>query len=171
METKIDAVHTEFDTRNELTEKRKNICSFDELIRFLEDIASNYNCGYGNAPIAIAQACLAVAWFFSKEFGITGFQASFVMWDFIFGWQKRNNKTSLKLVDYDEMLYPQYAYKFEKMISKDTWKQIQKAAKDLLEEAHKNTKTQNVHPLVYQHWKEIASGKVPFGYELSAENV
>ena len=93
------------------------------------------------------------------------------MWDFIFGWQKRNNKTSLKLVDYDEMLYPQYAYKFEKTISKDTWKQIQKAAKDLLEEARKNTKTQNVHSLVYQHWKEIASGKVPFGYELSAENV
>lgn len=165
METKTDAVHTEFDTRDELIEKRKNIRSFDELVEFLEDVASNYNCGYGDAPRAIAQACLAVGWYLSGVFGITGFQASFVMWDFILGWQKTDNKTSLKLVDYDDMLYPQYAYKFEKVLSKDTWEQIQKVAGEQIDEAKKNGHA--VHPEVYSHWQSIVSGNIPFGYKLS----
>ena len=72
----------------------------------------NCNYGYGQAPRAIAQAALATAWYLSSEFGITGFQASFVMWDFILDWQYRNNKCGLKMIDYDDMLYPQYEHKF-----------------------------------------------------------
>lgn len=164
METKTGTVHTEFDTRNELIKKRKDINSFGELVRFLEDVVSNYNCGYGDAPRAIAQACLAVGWYLSGAFGITGFQASFVMWDFILGWQKTGNKTSLKLVDYDDMLYPQYAYKFEKVLSKDTWERIQKTAGEQIVEAEKNGRA--IHPEVYRHWQSIVDGKIPFGYKL-----
>lgn len=160
-----ERTHTEFDTKDELMEKRKGINSFKELTDFLKDIELNYNRGYGDTPRAIAQACLAVGWYLSRAFGITGFQASIVMWDFILGWQKTGNKTSLKLVDYDDMLYPQYSYKFERTMPKDTWEAIQKAAKELLNEAHKTNHA--VHPEVYCHWKSIASGNIPFGYGIS----
>lgn len=134
------------------------------MVDYIKGIKNNYNFGYGDAPRAIAQACLAVGWYLSSEFGITGFQASFVMWDFICGWSKTDNKTSLKLVDYDDMLFPQYEDKFDKTISEDIWVSIQKAAKELLEDSHKDG---NVSFNVYNHWKSIVDGKIPFGYKLS----
>lgn len=153
---------TEFETKRELEAKRRNIKTFEDLTEFLADVENNYNCGYGDAPRAIAQACLAIGWYLSNKFGITGFQAGFVMWDFVRGWSKTNNKTGLRLVDYDDMLYPQYSDKFDKTISKETWESIQKEAAKLLEE-HEN----GVNPVVYNHWKSIVDGNIPFGYTLS----
>ena len=81
----------EFVVRDQLIEKRKNIKTFDELVEFLRYIIANCNSGYGIAPRAMAQACLAVAYFLAQQFGITGFQAGFVMWDFMTGWSFTNN--------------------------------------------------------------------------------
>lgn len=150
----------EFDAKASLEEKRKSIKTFDDLIVFLRDV-DNYNTGYGTAPMAIAQAALAVAWYFSSRFGITGFQAGFTMWDFITGWSKPSNKTGLRLVDYDDMLYPQYGFKFDKTIRKDTWKLIQEQAKNNLEEDSGFADTS-----VVNHWRSIVSGRVPFGYTI-----
>lgn len=150
----------EFELRDELAKKRKEIKSFEELTEFLKYIKDNCNSGYGEAPRAMAQACLAVAWYLSEEFGITGFQAGFVMWDFILGWTFTHNETSLKIVDYDNMLYPQYWDKFEKAITPDIWESIQKAAKKNLEE----DRGYDVHPKVRAHWESIVAGNVPFGY-------
>ena len=125
----------EFELRDKLKEDRKNIKSFDELISFLQNVKENCNYGYGEAPRAIAQAALATAWYLSSEFGITGFQASFVMWDFILDWQYRNNKCGLKMIDYDDMLYPQYEYKFEKTLSTDIFEALQKEASKLFEDS------------------------------------
>lgn len=152
----------EFEIRNELQEKRKNIETFEDLTEFLKDVKENYNCGYGEAPRAMAQASLAVAWYLAKEFGITGFQASFVMWDFIKDWQYSSNETGLRIVDFDNMLYPQYEYKFQKTISSYTWESIQKEAKKRLEE-----RGGCVHPDVEKHWKSIVDGVIPFGYTIS----
>ena len=90
---------SEFELRDKLKEERENIKSFDELISFLQNVKENCNYGYGAAPRAIAQAALATAWYLSSEFGITGFQASFVMWDFILDWKYRNNKCGLKMIE------------------------------------------------------------------------
>lgn len=150
----------EFELRDKLVDMRKEIKTFEELTEFLKYVKENCNEDYGGAPRAMAQACLAVAWYLSDEFGITGFQAGFVMWDFILGWIKTHNQTSLKLVDYDDMLYPQYWDKFEKTISPDTWEAIQKAAKKNLEE----DRGYPVHPNVQAHWESIVAGNIPFGY-------
>lgn len=152
----------EFEIRNELQEKRKNIKTFEDLTAFLKDVKENYNCGYGEAPRAMAQASLAVAWYLAKEFGITGFQAGFVMWDFIRDWNYSSNETGLRIVDFDDMLYPQYEHKFQKTISSYTWHSIQKEAKKRLEE-----RGSYVHPDVEQHWKSIVDGVIPFGYTIS----
>lgn len=149
----------EFELRDKLKEERKNIDTFDNLIDFLRNIQDNYNCGYGEAPRAIAQASLAVAWYLADEFGITGFQASFVMWDFIKDWLFSSNECGMRLVDYDNMLYPQYEDKFQKTIGSDTFESLQKKAQQLIE-----TNGEYAHPAVIEHWKSIAAGKVPFGY-------
>lgn len=154
----------EFEIRDELREKRKNIKFFEDLTAFLKDIEENYNTDYGGTPRAIAQASLAVAWYLAVEFGITGFQASFVMWEFIHDWNYRNNKTGMRIMDYDDMLYPQYAYKFDKTISSRTWTDIQDEAKNRLAEDDDETRCYRVHPEVRAHWQSIVDGVVPFGY-------
>lgn len=148
----------EFEVKAQLENERKNIKSFDDLVSFLERVKDTCNTGYGTAPRAIAQAALATAWYLSSEFGITGFQADFTMWDFIRDWNYSTNECGMKIVDYDTMLYPQYAYKFEKTISKDTFEALQKTAKKNLE-AHNGA-----HPAVISHWKSIVDGNVPFGH-------
>lgn len=153
----------EFEIRDELREKRKNIESFEDLTAFLKDVEENYNTDYGGAPRAIAQASLAVAWHLAGVFGITGFQAGFVMWDFICDWSYSGNKTGMRIMDYDDMLYPQHAYKFEKIIHSRTWADIQNEAKQRLND------TPNAHPEVRAHWQSIVDGVVPFGYKVSNE--
>ena len=149
----------EFEVKAQLENERKNIKTFDDLVSFLEKVKDTCNTGYGTAPRAIAQAALATAWYLSTEFGITGFQAGCAMWDFIHDWNYSTNECGMKIVDYDTMLYPQYAYKFEKTISKDTFKALQKAAKKNLEKYNGNA-----HSSVITHWKSIVDGSVPFGY-------
>ena len=155
----------EFEIKELLEEKRKNIKTLHDLVLFLQEIKRDYNCGYGEAPRSIAQAALATAWYFASDFGITGFQAGFVMWDFIQGWLFEDNKCGMKIIDYDDMLYPQYNDKFEKVLSKETFEALQKEAKKKLE-SHKN---ECVHSAVWEHWKSIANGNVPFGYVVKDE--
>lgn len=154
----------EFELRDELTKKRKEIETFEDLTEFLKHIEENCNCGYGEAPRAMAQASLAVAWYLADKFGITGFQAGFVMWDFIRDWSFRSNRTGLRIVDYDNMLYPQYDDKFEKTITPYIWEAIQKAAKENL--AEDGTRGYYAHPDVRAHWESIVAGNVPFGYSV-----
>lgn len=156
MENKLD----EFEMRDLLQQKRKEIKDLDDLMEFLKYVKENCNYDYGVAPRSIAQAALATAWYLSNEFGITGFQAGFVMFDFIRDWNFSNNKCGLKIIDYDDMLYPQYYDEFEKTISRETFEELQKEAKENL----KNT--EYAHPNVVAHWQSIVEGKVPFGYKI-----
>lgn len=162
--------------RDELIEKREKIESFDDLIDFLKDVKDNYNCNleksanmddwYGAAPRVVAQAALATAWYFCKEQGLTGFQAGFTMWEFISDWKYRNNKTSLRIIDYDDMLYPQHYDKFDKTISKYVWEKLQKeAAQRIKEDENKPF----AHPNVRKHWESIVDGNVPFGYSVKGD--
>lgn len=154
----------EFEVKKELEEKRKKIKTRDDLFAFLRDVEDNYNSGYGAAPHAIAQGALAVAWYLSGVFGITGFQAGATLWDFIRDWSFPSNKCGMKIVDYDNMLYPQYGYKFAgQTISKDVWKRLQ-------EEAVKNIGTEfDASGAVFAHWVSIAQGVVPFNCKVEME--
>ena len=150
----------EFVTKQELADKRKNIKSFDDLVEFLKDVDEHYNIGYGGAPRAIAQAALATAWYLSGRFGITGFQSGATLWDFIEDWSSVGKQTQCaKIIDYDNMLYPQYEDKFDKSITPETWKRVQEAAKSKLEKDAKHA-----HPDVVKHWQSIVDGYVPFGF-------
>ena len=80
------------------------------------------------------------------------------MWDFVRDWRFSNNKCGLKIVNYDDMLYPQYEYHFQKTISADVWHNLQEQAKQEIENST------YASPRIIEHWQSIVDGKVPFGY-------
>ena len=129
---------------------------------FFERIVHGYNHDYGTACHAVAACALAAAYAACGDpnIGLSGYQAGFVMWDFIRQWIKSGNECGMKLVDYDDMLYPQYAFEYDKTISQSTWDSLQKKAKENLKKNH------DACDEVVRHWRKIANGKVPFGYQV-----
>ena len=134
--------------------------TIETLPQFINHLMNDYQHDYGTVCHALSAAALAAVYAADKspQGGITGFQASFVMWDFIKQWMYPYNECGLRLVDYDDMLFPQYQDKFEKIISPDTWNKIQEQARKYVGE------NDIVHPNVLAHWKSIINGEIPFGY-------
>ena len=134
------------------------------LPSFINHLLVDYEHDYGTICKAIAAAMLGAGYAVnnSNQGGITGFQAGSVMWEFIKEWSYSNNSCGLKILDYDNMLYPQYNNMFDKTISANTFKALQEMAKKNLLERNK----EHIHPDVLNHWKSIADGKIPFGYTI-----
>jgi len=103
------------------------------LLKFINHLLNDYDHDYGTVCHALAAGAIATVCAMNKKEGITGFQAGLVMWEFIRNWVYTNNKTGLKIIDYDKFLYPQYKYYFQKTISKEIWKSIQEQAKKEIE--------------------------------------
>lgn len=142
--------------------------TIETLPNFINHVMNDYEHDYGTICHAIAACSLAAAWAANKheQGDITGFQASFVMWDFIKEWMYGSNQSGLRIVDYDDMLYPQYKDKFDKIISKETFECLQKAAQESLDEVKQG---REAHPNVIKHWKSIVAGNVPFGYKIKED--
>ena len=121
--------------------------------------------GYNSYPQAMSASAIATMWALDKapNGGITGFQAGYIMWQIIQHWMYPTNKCGLRMINYDDMLFPQYAYKFSKVIDHDTWSSIQAEAKRLLSEEADNSAS----PSVVAHWRSIVNGFVPFGYTVT----
>lgn len=135
--------------------------TIETLPNFMNHVLNDYCHDYGTICHAITACSIAAAWAVdnSEHGGITGFQASCVMWEFVRQWSYPNNKCGLKIIDFDNMLYPQYEVEFiEQEIPKEVWKSLQEQAKELLE-----TKTV-ASDWVIRHWQGITKGIVPFGY-------
>lgn len=136
-----------------------------QLVTFIGHLMDDYEHDYGTYVHAVAASALATVYATGKE--LSGFQAGCVMWQIIRKMLYANNKTGLKLIDYDEFLFPQYKHHFDKYISEETWSRIQEEAANKLAEAAKNTSY--VSPKVIDHWVSIIEGNVPFGYSVEKE--
>lgn len=139
----------------------------DSLEGFINHLMNDYIHDYGTVCHAIAASMMAAlhAANETERGGITGFQAGAVMWEVIRHMSYSDNKTGLRIINYDDMLFPQYAYKFtERKISKDMFEALQKEAAERLK-----TERDHAHPKVIEHWQSIVDGKVPFGYEIEKE--
>lgn len=139
----------------------------DTIGDFVKHAMCDYPHDYGSVCVAVAACALAGVHAADSlpQGGITGFQAGFVMWEFVRQMNYRGNKCGLRMIDYDNMLFPQYAHEFEKTISSDNWKLLQEEAKRRLEED-----SEHEHPYVINHWKSIVDGVVPFGYKIEEAN-
>lgn len=141
--------------------------TLETLPAFMNHVLNDYCHDYGTICHAISACAIAAAWAAdsSEQGGITGFQAGFVMWDFIRQWRYSSNKSGLKIIDYDNMLYPQYEYKFtNKEIPQSIWESLQKQAEELLRE-----EKPYVNETVIEHWQNIIDGNVPFGYTVKED--
>lgn len=152
----------EFEARDYILKKGESVKTIEELCALIKEVEEKFNYDYGVAPRSIGAVSAVVANYLSRQMGITGFQAGCAMWDFIQGYIKTHNKCGLKLVDYDDMLYPQYDHKYAKTIAPHVWEALQKEAKNLLAD-----RGEDAHPAVRKHWESIVKGKIPFGYVVS----
>ena len=155
--------------QNEWYERAKKISNEKELTEFINELTTKYEHDYGTICHAIAAAAIGAAWCVdrSPQGGITGFQAGAIMWQFIQVWNSGGsyNKNPLRLLDYGDLLYPQYEYKF-KAINADTWKWVREQANELL----KSNNKEKVDRAVWLHWDSIRRGIIPFGLTVEEEN-
>ncbi len=140
--------------------------TLESLPTFISNILDNYSHDYGTICHALAAGGVATMYAMDKheQGGITGFQAGAIMWSFIRNWNYSHNKTGLRLINYDNMLYPQYEYNFAKEISQSVWKSLQAEAKNNLDDVGLMA-----NPGVIEHWKSIVDGVVPFGYTVKED--
>lgn len=132
---------------------------------FVSNLTEYYEHDYGTICHAAAASAVAGAHAVdnSNQGGITGFQAGAIMWQFIQKWM--NYEGPMTLIQWDNMLFPQYASLFDKTISAQTWERLQDLAKKNLEKGE-----EYVSPRVRAHWQSIVDGIPPFGYRVIDAN-
>lgn len=138
---------------------------------FVEKLNHEYGHDYGTACYAVAAAAYAAARKVALEQGITGFQAGAAFWIFKRYWLDCGDPKPARLVDYSNMLYPQYGDTFSKTITQEIWEWIHEEAKRLLN-AHILAAADGkpaASPAVVAHWESIVAGYIPFGYEVEGE--
>lgn len=145
-------------------EEARAVKTVEAFVAFHDKLMNTYNHDYGTichavAALSVAGACLANA--DKVNGGITGFQASAIMWEWLAGWGT-GPKNHGRMLDFDMMLYPQYKKKFV-TISVKVWEWLQKMAEKNLAELP------DAHPNVRAHWRSIMEGIVPFGYAVEGE--
>jgi hypothetical protein len=144
---------TEAELRNFEIPRFKNIDELKEFISTLETRTHNY----GTCVYAMSLAAEAAYNYIASKLGVTGFQASIADLDFLR--KTRGMKNGFKILNYSDLLYPQYIYKFTSFaISKDNAEKLSEVAAKELEGAK-----EGVHPEVIKHWENIAAGKFPEG--------
>lgn len=157
-------IKEEDNIQDEWYQETKNV-TLDTLPAFLRKLTEDYGHDYGTICHALAAAGLAAVRAVDKSpaGGITGFQAGAVMWQFMIEWQGWRDKP-MRLVDFSNILYPQYEHKFRPTITPSTWEWLQTKAAENIATVHKETAQ-----VVKQHWMSIVKGKVPFGLTIEED--
>lgn len=163
---------TEQEFKKQAYEIAKSVTTTDELAEFIKFI-SDYPLDYGTAVYAQCAAMLAAQHVMNggEQGGITGFQAGFIGWEMVKQFMSVGD-CGLKIVDYENMLYPQYEERFGKTIPYKNFEALQKKAKEHIEkddsaaQQEKDKFGYGMHPAVRRHMESIVNGVVPFGYVL-----
>ena len=151
------AISEEMGVHKDWPEEARKVKDLDELVAFAKRLGEDYEHDYGTICHATSAVILAAGHAFDSTYGgITGFQAGCVMWGFVREWL--HQKGPLKLVKYEDMLFPQYDEELEKTIPQETWRWLQREAKERL------AANGSMADAVRKHMQSIADGKVPFGY-------
>lgn len=154
---------TEKEGLHEQWYQRAEEMTLAKLPEFLRELTEDYVHDYGTICHAIAAAAVAAAWAVERSpvGGITGFQAGAIMWEFLTHWQTEYRDKPLRLLDYGNLLYPQYRDRFTG-ISPATWTWVQQQAAEELAAEEMRQPHQAANSVV-DHWRSIVAGNVPFG--------
>ena len=127
----------------------------DTLPKFISHLMDDYNHDYGTYVHAITACALATTWACGTE--MTGFQASIISLLYPRNFYYSGVNTGISIRNWDDMLYPQYENKFDKVISKRMWEAIHSQAIDNLENC-----SEHASEKVIEHWKTIVYNKIMF---------
>lgn len=109
--------------------------TLETLPAFMNRLLNSYQHDYGTIVHAVSAGAIAAAWASNEVAGITGFQAGVVMWQFIREWNYSDNKCGLRILNYDNMLFPQFVDQFKGQgISAEVWEVVQKEAAGKIKE-------------------------------------
>ena len=147
--------------------KEARNCRLDDgsLQRFLDHLRNDYLHDYGTSARATAAAAFATANAFARYEGLTGFQWSCVAMDVLGQMCFPDNKLGFTVIDYDDLLYPQYEYRFtERKISAEGAEKLKQEAKARIGEGD-----EWVHPDVMAWWQKLADGQFPEWLEIEGE--
>lgn len=156
-ETKL----TEKEYKALLDQKVELVNTLDDLNALIKEIVE-YNHDYGTIVYGMVGAMKAAFRVVDKSpsGGITGFQAGFLGWA-LFREYSSVGDGPLKIVKYENMLFPQYEKSFtDRVIDKSTFEWLQNRAKENM------SKYPDAHELVKAHQTNIINGIVPFGFKL-----
>ena len=144
--------------------RAKELRTIEEFGRFLEAMIA-FEHSYNTAVYAAAALMIGVLRVFdrSPQGGLSGFQAGAVFWE-LAPHLLSVGKCGLKLVDWELLLYPQYAKHFEKTINNKAWGAVKKRAKEILK-----TSRSSMHEDVRKHMESIVEGELPFGFTVEKE--
>lgn len=138
--------------------KEANEQTLETLPKFINHLMNDYDHDYGTCVKAVTAAMLGTFWAFDKQEGFTGFQVRFIPWMMMNEfWGK--SEIGRKVINFDDMVFPQYEDRFRNTISKEVFKRLQESASKFIEE-------RCLHPDVKKHMESIVAGEVPFGYKL-----
>ena len=111
---------------------------------------------YGTCCYAMSIAAEATFNFVAGKLGVTGFQASCADMDVLR--RTRHYEHGFAVLNYGDLLYPQYRDKFDNLSWEDM---LASQSKWLREEAGKLLdKTPDAHPHVRDHWERLASAPI-----------
>lgn len=140
--------------------------TLDGLPEFIRNLMNDYHHDYGTIVHAINAGMIATFNAMNRDpgahGGITGFQASCLVWPIIRKFVGISGPA--RIVQYDKLLYPQYEYDFTQL-SGETWVWLKKEAQKKIDEGG-----DTVAPEVFEHWKSIVAGDVPFGFIINNED-
>jgi hypothetical protein len=126
-----------------------------EMLDDVIKVMTERNHDYGTCVYAMSIAALSTHYYMGQQLGVTGFQASAADLDFVK--RSRGLKTGLRLIDYEQYLYPQYNTLQEVAEQRREFLRSADAKKYVVEKLAANPEA---HPDVLAHWKGILNDSI-----------
>ena len=136
-------------------------CNLEDgsLNKFLDHLKNDYQFDYGTSARATAAAAFATANAFAGYIGLTGFLWSCAAMYIIGKMCFPHNKLGYRIVDYDNLLYPQYEHDFVGCrISASGAESLRREAQANIDESNGRV----VHPAVMAWWNRLAKKDFPY---------
>jgi hypothetical protein len=122
--------------------------SIEELTSYINALADRQH-DYGTCVYAMSMAALAAMQFMGHKLGTTGFQASCADMDILR--RRRGMKHGFMVLDYEQLLYPQYN------LSERVQEALKEALPNLAATARRFVAEKPyAHPDVIAHWNKIS---------------
>lgn len=146
----------------------KNLKNFHEFRDFRKQILYETEHDYATLAHAAGALLIGLAHATANSLDLSPLQSLYAMFDFVKEYRYSSNRCGISIMDYDNFLKPNMDEYFEKSISQDVWERIQAEAQSRLAEIE-NIKDGEPMPNEDEinHYKNIAEGKVPYGYVVS----